>query len=102
MPCVHRLGDEYPGLFCLYCGQPSATIGADRESGGQIYLERDGRRRYVAVIYKDKQKVVKELDDQQEHLVVRFGDGDEAEVRTHELLLAFQNPEEVLKIEQRP
>ncbi|MFL6211548.1 MAG: hypothetical protein ACJ74W_22050 [Pyrinomonadaceae bacterium] len=101
MPCKHvaKLAKDYVGLYCLYCGDKIADIGNDE---GQVVLRRSGRSpKYVAIIHRGRQKVVMEAEEQSDSVAIKFRDA-EVEVRNHELLLSFQQPEEVLIIEPRP
>lgn len=99
MSCEHNpiLGDAYPGRYCIYCGVEVARINADEH--GQIYLERDGRRKYVAAIHKDRQRAVEGLTlDQGRPRIAFRGDGDPTPVDMTTLLSAFQARDEVLRI----
>jgi hypothetical protein len=99
MSCEHSaiLGDAYPGRFCIYCRAEVAKINADEH--GQIYLERDGRRKYVAAIHKDRQRAAEGLTlDQGRPRITFKGDGDPTPVDMTTLLSAFQDHDEVLRI----
>lgn len=97
--CEHSaiLGNNYPGRYCIYCCAEVARINADEF--GQIYLEREGRRKYVAVIHKERQRAVEGFTlDQGRPRITFKGDGEPTLVDTTTLLDAFQDRAEVLRI----
>ncbi|RMG46826.1 MAG: hypothetical protein D6723_16730 [Acidobacteria bacterium] len=100
--CEHisKLGSHYPGRFCIYCGDEIAEIDAE---GGQIILKSksENRRKYIAVIFNDRQVRVKSINlgGNDSDIEIEF---EEEEGKTkrpgRDLILAFQNSEEVLRI----
>ena len=97
--CNHmsKLGPDYPGLFCIYCGEPVASIKAE---DGQILLDNGKTRKYVAVIHKNKQKAVDWIDPDAARPRIGFkGEGKEVELDTSRLITAFQKADEVLSID---
>ena len=96
-PNGHKLDEDYVGLYCLYCKQPVALI---ENAEGQLALKRIGSNyphKYLAVIYKEKQRSVVNVEVTSEHTEIRF-DNDELkdDLKTHLVLMAFQDPEEKL------
>jgi hypothetical protein len=99
--CKHpNLKADYPGLFCIYCGQKIAELEVDE---GQLMLRRGDARRYVAVIQGRKQKVVRSIDDNNQELSIalQFTSGESAELKTHKVLMAFQTPQESLNADDQ-
>ena len=98
-PSGHKLDDDYVGLYCLYCKQPVALI---ENAEGQLALRRvesNHPQKYLAVIYKEKQRGVVNVEVTNENTEIRF-DNDEFkdDLKTHQVLMAFQDPEEKLAI----
>jgi hypothetical protein len=95
MPCIHRLDPKYIGLYCIYCGAEVATIS---DEDGQIALERNGRKRYVAVVFDDKQKQIfsAKVNQTTGETDITFDVRGEFvwSPKTQHLLKAFQEPEE--------
>jgi hypothetical protein len=97
--CEHisNLGPNYPGRYCIYCRQEIAQIESE---GGQIVLRGDRIRKYLAVIHKGQQKRVEGIVPGAPRSRIRFSDGgQEMELDTARVILAFQDPEEVLRLE---
>jgi hypothetical protein len=100
--CEHisNLGPSYPGCYCIYCGQDIAQIESEE---GQIVLKDlrgDRIRKYLAVIHKGQQKRVEEIVPGAPRSRIRFSDGgQEMELDTARVILAFQDSEEVLRLE---
>lgn len=98
--CKHPgLGADYPGLFCIYCGQKIAELEADE---GQLLMRRDEMRKYVAVVQGRKQKALRRIDDhnQEPSIVLNFDGSENAEMKTYKVLLAFQEPQECLTTDE--
>lgn len=98
-PRGHKLDEDYAGLYCIYCNAPVASI---EKAEGQLALRRiDSNRlqKYLAVIYKEKQRAVVDVEVTGEHTEIKF-DNDElkADLKTYQVLMAFQEPEEKLAI----
>jgi carbamate kinase len=98
--CEHvaKLGPGYVGLYCLYCQAKVAELGFD---DGQLFLDRDGNRSYLAVVQSaKKQKIIQAIDEQldESNLMVSFAGGGSVEVSLANVLLAFQDPQEVLEL----
>jgi hypothetical protein len=95
MPCNHALGSTYIGLYCIYCGADAGNI---VDEDGQIALERNGKKRYLAVVFDDKQKRVTSAKVNQttgQTDITFDGSGDLVwSPKTQLLLKAFQEPEE--------
>ena len=101
MACEHvdKLGADYIGLYCIYgCQEKVAQLGVE---DGQLYLARDDAREYLAVVQGKKQRVVKDLGDESEEsqLTLTFVGGGSTEVGLPHILLAFQEPQEVLDLD---
>jgi hypothetical protein len=97
--CEHaaKLGLLYPGRFCVYCGAEVARFESEE---GQIALVKEGRRRYVAVVFKEQQRAVEQINLEPTLLRLTFtGDRQETPVSTAALITAFQDVEEVLRIQ---
>jgi carbamate kinase len=98
--CEHaaKLGSKYVGLYCIYCKENVAELGLD---GGQLFIDRDGNRSYLAVVQSGKkQRVVQRIDEKSEesNLTLSFAGGGSAEPSLASVLLAFQDPLEVLEL----
>ncbi|HLL75268.1 MAG TPA: hypothetical protein VK421_08365 [Pyrinomonadaceae bacterium] len=93
MPCNHSLPPDYVGLHCIYCGESVARVEAE---DGQLVLRRDHRSRYVAVVQHGKQRVVRSAQVIAAALEIEFDDADRGEEPLHQVLVAFQDPEEKL------
>ena len=100
----HRLGDRrpdspagYAGLFCIYCGEPVADLKAEE---GQIVLESRNpqRRRYVAVVHRDKQRIASDVQIGALDANLLLDGRENVSLRTYKLLLAFQDTEEKLEL----
>ncbi|MEM4202609.1 MAG: hypothetical protein QXS54_00930 [Candidatus Methanomethylicaceae archaeon] len=99
---VFGLGPHYPGRYCIYCGREIATV---RLEDGQIALydpQTETARRYVAVIFRSQQRPVTrlELGPSQSRMRLFLDDGRGIEVDIAQLIMAFQDSEEVLRIEE--
>lgn len=90
---------RYPGRFCIYCGQEIARV-ENREGQLALVWTSDNRvARYVAVVYDDRQYVIRSLDevgDGSLRLVLE-GRAGYFRVRPQVLLQAFQDSSEVLR-----
>lgn len=100
--CEHSgLGPHYPGRYCIYCGREIATV---RLEDGQIALYYDPQTRtaprYVAVIFRNQQRPVTRLEPSQSGMRLFLDDDRDVEVNIAQLIMAFQDSEEVLRIEQ--
>jgi hypothetical protein len=101
MTCEHAsklsLKSPYPGRFCIYCGKEVAKI---EEHDGQLVLRSDTADKYVAVVYKNQQKVVEWIDVTSPKPLIRFkGEAEDIGFDVSSLITSFQKPEEVLSIE---
>lgn len=104
-PNGHELGDVEPknvyvGLYCIYCSEPVASI---ENADGQLTLRQHATNRlqkYLGVIYQEKQTEVTDIQVVTDHVEISFANGDRKDdLKTHEVLLAFQEPEETLAID---
>jgi phosphoribosyl-dephospho-CoA transferase len=87
----------YPGRYCIYCGKEIARI--EREDG-QIVLRTGDNEKFIAVIYKNQQRIVDEIDVEQTKPIIRFTDLDEdVALDISQLISSFQKQEEALSIE---
>ena len=99
-PNGHKLDDDYAGLFCIYCSEPVASI---VNADGQLALkdnESNRYKKYAAIIYKDKQREVSNVEVISSITEIKFKDGEEVknDLKTHQVIMAFQDPEEKLVI----
>lgn len=93
--CTHisKLGPDYPGCFCIYCGDRVARIYAEH---GQVVLDNRKAPRYVSVIHQNQQKAVKDINADAPRPRIEFSDGNFEEIDSSRLTMAFQDSEEVL------
>jgi D-alanine-D-alanine ligase-like ATP-grasp enzyme len=98
--CEHVpiLGSKYVGLYCVYC---KANVAELVVSFGQLCLDRDGHRSYLAVVQNNKkQREVEEMEERKNEpaLILSFRGGGTAEVSIAKVLLDFQKQQEVLEL----
>jgi hypothetical protein len=99
MSCDHisKLGPDYPGRYCIYCGMEVAQIEVE---DGQLVLKGENKRKYLAVVYKQQQKPVAWIDVASSRPLMRFMEDErEVEFKVSSLITSFQEKEEVLTIE---
>jgi len=96
-PGGHKLDDDFVGLYCIYCSEPVASI---ENAEGQLALRQANvLKKYLGVIYKEKQTRVTDIQVLADHVEIIFEDGERKDdLPTYEVLLAFQKPEETLVI----
>ena len=99
-PRGHKLDDDYVGLYCIYCNDPVASI---ENAEGQLALrqhETNRLKKHVGVVYKEKQTRVADIQVVNDHVEMGFEGGERKDdLKTYEVLLAFQEPEETLVID---
>lgn len=91
---------DYPGIYCINCGGEAAQLGIEY---GQIVLVKNaGGKKYLAVEYEGKQRVVHSSEGQPTNgkWDVRLEPSERVDISVPKIIDALQKGEELLVLEK--